>query len=375
MCSIQTIAMPRAAQLADRLDQLVRLRVGQAAADLVQQQHGRVGCERARQLEPLAVEQPERLGAPVGERRACRTVSSASIDAPVGAPRACARRRRSPPRARSRTRSCRRTAAAPGARARCPSRQRAAAPAGVTSASRKRTAPAVGLQRAGEDVEQRRLARAVGADDADRLAGPEARSRRRQAPPARRSACEPRATARSGVPRGRAHDPASAVRLQLAPRPELSCRRGVLVTMASTLNLPARLDPLGADDRPVRETCGDRAPGRSSPCPSGVLVFERLERLRHGRLALRVAARLQRRQSDLEHRGRGAELLEPLPARSPSCRRSRAAGSTYGWRRAIRARRAPVDRGGQVVAQVAEGPISDANRPVFAICAILTCCA
>ena len=84
MCSIQTIAMPRALQLADRLDELVRLRVGQAAADLVEQQHRRVGRERPRELEPLAVEQPERLGAAVGERRACRSVSSASIAAAVG---------------------------------------------------------------------------------------------------------------------------------------------------------------------------------------------------------------------------------------------------------------------------------------------------
>ena len=40
----------------------------------------------------------------------------------------------------------------------------------------------VGRERAGEDVEQGRLAGAVGADDADRLAGADARSRRRRAP-------------------------------------------------------------------------------------------------------------------------------------------------------------------------------------------------
>ena len=61
---------------------------------------------------------------------------------------------------------------APGARARCPSRQRLAAPARVTSAPSKLDRPAVGAQRAGEHVQERRLAGAVGADDADGIAGP-----------------------------------------------------------------------------------------------------------------------------------------------------------------------------------------------------------
>ena len=40
--------------------------LGQAARDLVEQQHARAGRERARKLEPLAVEQRERAGLAVG---------------------------------------------------------------------------------------------------------------------------------------------------------------------------------------------------------------------------------------------------------------------------------------------------------------------
>ncbi len=53
------------AQLQDGGDQLARLGVGQAAADLVEQQHHRISRQRARQLEALAVEQAEGLGAAV----------------------------------------------------------------------------------------------------------------------------------------------------------------------------------------------------------------------------------------------------------------------------------------------------------------------
>ena len=56
-----------ASQLEDRADQLLRLGVGQPAADLVEQQQRRLGRQRARKLEPLAVEQAERLGAAVGD--------------------------------------------------------------------------------------------------------------------------------------------------------------------------------------------------------------------------------------------------------------------------------------------------------------------
>ena len=54
-------------QFEDDVDQFARLGVGQSAADLVEQQHGGIGGERARELEPLAIEQAERFGAPVGD--------------------------------------------------------------------------------------------------------------------------------------------------------------------------------------------------------------------------------------------------------------------------------------------------------------------
>ena len=56
-----------APQLEDGVDQLARLGVGQAAADLVEQQQVGIARERAGQFEPLAVEQAERLGAAVGD--------------------------------------------------------------------------------------------------------------------------------------------------------------------------------------------------------------------------------------------------------------------------------------------------------------------
>ena len=54
-------------QLEDRADQFLRLGVGQPAADLVEQQQRRLGRQRARELQPLAVEQAERFGGPVGD--------------------------------------------------------------------------------------------------------------------------------------------------------------------------------------------------------------------------------------------------------------------------------------------------------------------
>ena len=51
---------------ADRLDQLVRIRLGEAAGDLVEQQQARIGGERARHFQPLAVEQRQRAGETVG---------------------------------------------------------------------------------------------------------------------------------------------------------------------------------------------------------------------------------------------------------------------------------------------------------------------
>ena len=65
-----------AAQFLDRLDEFARLRVGEAAADLVEQQHASVGGERPRQLEPLAVEQAQASRRAGWRRAACRKARS-----------------------------------------------------------------------------------------------------------------------------------------------------------------------------------------------------------------------------------------------------------------------------------------------------------
>src|SRR5271155_4884759 len=54
------------AQGLDRLDQLRRLGIGQARADLIQQQHDRIGGDGARQFQTLAVQKAERLRSTVG---------------------------------------------------------------------------------------------------------------------------------------------------------------------------------------------------------------------------------------------------------------------------------------------------------------------
>ena len=56
-------------ELENNVDEPIRLGVRQAAADLVEQQDLRVGCESARKLEPLAVDEAEGFGAPVGDHR------------------------------------------------------------------------------------------------------------------------------------------------------------------------------------------------------------------------------------------------------------------------------------------------------------------
>ena len=68
MCSIQTIVRPLLWIALDRLDQLVAFALRQPAGDLVEQQQPRIGGERARHLQPLAVEQRQRAADPVGLR-------------------------------------------------------------------------------------------------------------------------------------------------------------------------------------------------------------------------------------------------------------------------------------------------------------------
>src|SRR5262249_39658322 len=72
-----------AADVADQVDQRGALVLGEPAGDLVEQQDARLGRERARELEPLAVEQRERAGAPVGlvgEPAAADQLDAAGID-------------------------------------------------------------------------------------------------------------------------------------------------------------------------------------------------------------------------------------------------------------------------------------------------------
>ncbi len=66
-------------ELADRLDQLARLAIGQAAADLVEQQQRGAGGEGSGQFEALAVEKTERLGGAVGELQHAAQAVSASM--------------------------------------------------------------------------------------------------------------------------------------------------------------------------------------------------------------------------------------------------------------------------------------------------------
>ena len=66
MCSIQMMEMPSRVEVLDRLDEDLDLGLGEPAGDLVQEQDGGVAGERARELEPLAVEQRQRAGLLVG---------------------------------------------------------------------------------------------------------------------------------------------------------------------------------------------------------------------------------------------------------------------------------------------------------------------
>ena len=77
-CSIQIIVTPRALMRLQLLDQLLRLVLGEAAGDLVEQQQLRPRRQRARQLEPLAVEQRQAAGRLVGVRAAGRSARSTS---------------------------------------------------------------------------------------------------------------------------------------------------------------------------------------------------------------------------------------------------------------------------------------------------------
>ncbi len=183
MCSIQTMVTPAGADAADGVDQLVALALGQAAGDLVEQQQTRLGGERARQLQALALEQRQRAGAAVGARQQAGALEH--VGAEVDRRRARVAARRAPRRpAGSRTRSDSRTAAGSGRSARCRRGSAACGAGRVMSLPSRRICAGIGRELAGDQVEQRGLAGAVRADDAERLAlaRPQDRSRRRPSP-------------------------------------------------------------------------------------------------------------------------------------------------------------------------------------------------
>ena len=170
MCSIQTIAMPQRRSCLDRVDELGRLGVGEPGADLVEEQHPRVRSPArgpVRAACDAAGRGCRRGGWPGRSGRTCR------------APRRSGRRRRRARRPRAR-RGADEDVLEDGhaaerpwdlvARGRCRAGTAFRPRSRVMSSPRKWTVPAFGALRAGEHVEQRRLARAVRADDADRLA-------------------------------------------------------------------------------------------------------------------------------------------------------------------------------------------------------------
>ena len=152
---------------ADQLDQREAFVLGQAARDLVEQQHARLRRQRARELEPLAVEQRERARGTVrlvGERALLEQLDAARIDLALAM--AAAERRRHHQvlehgHAVERLRNLERAADAHAAAA---FRRQ---PRDVHA--REHDAPGIGLHRSAGDAEQRGLAGAVRPDDAERL--------------------------------------------------------------------------------------------------------------------------------------------------------------------------------------------------------------
>ena len=156
-----------AANLVDRLDQRADLPLGQAASDLVEQQEARARRKRARQFEPLAVEQRQRAGLVVDFRHEPGAFDDVEAHA-LGLFRreSCAERRADEHvfvdgHLRERMRNLIRPPdAAPATLGR---RERRDVLAAEHDASRIRPDPAA------DQVEQRRLAGAVGSDDPDSL--------------------------------------------------------------------------------------------------------------------------------------------------------------------------------------------------------------
>ena len=336
-----------------------------------------VGRERARQLEPLAVEQAEALGAAVGERRVRPQCSSTSMQRVVGrAARAARRRSRAPTKTFSNTVMppngrgtwCARPMPEPAAA--CRRRPGDVVAAEADRARRRR-------ERAGEHVEQRRLARRRWG----RRCRPPRRRRREVdavedderaealADPGRRrgSAC------RSGRPRARVY---ALYGLQL--RRDRHVRvGGVLADHELELELArsalTHWPPMIGVGHDVRRP----GPCPTSRCPTGVSTVERLRsRSATAALSFGFAARLERRR----RRRRTARGSAPscwfhcLPRRA-SCSRRRAALRRHaGQRRRVRARSAPSRRRSRGCSRASRAPRpARGTGPVLAIWAILIC--
>ena len=169
-CSIQMIVMPCGVDGPDRGDQRLAFAFGQPARDFVQQQKLRPRRHRARQFQPLAVQKRERPGQlrwPGAASRCRRRIVGAVVRRPR--PRACPGRRRRRPAGFRTPSACSKGCGIWKLR---PDAHRARGPSAgmrVTSRPRKVIVPGIGQEVAGDQVEQRRFARAVRPDDAQRL--------------------------------------------------------------------------------------------------------------------------------------------------------------------------------------------------------------
>ena len=182
-CEMNTIATPALAQLLEALEQALGRGLGERARRLVEDEHARVGGDRARDLDLLLQLDRERADASRGSRRARRASSSASVA------RRCARRQSIEPRLRG-SRPIRMFSATVSVGASVSSWLIATMPCSIAArgpAKRDRLAvdldrAGVGLEGAVEDLHERRLARAVLAREARGSRPRSARSRRRRAP-------------------------------------------------------------------------------------------------------------------------------------------------------------------------------------------------
>ena len=162
------MATPPFLDLPNGLDEKMTFRVGQAAGDFVEQQDARTGRERPRQFQPLAIEQRQASGKSVGLRLETgerQNVAAELNGFRLGYPRAEQRRdgqifeyRQVGKGQRNLERA---SEAGTAARLRLHPRD---------VVTLQNDAAPVGPQHAGDQVEQRRFARAVRSDDAERLA-------------------------------------------------------------------------------------------------------------------------------------------------------------------------------------------------------------